>query len=430
MTENLAVERLIGSLREVFGRIPDPRGDGSRRLRFDDIAMSAFATFFIQSPEFLDHQREIESIHGVNACRSLFGIDRLPTDNQIRRYLDRISCDNLYEGFDLAVAELKTHQALQPFQVLGAHTLVSLDGREYRNWGKAHHLQRLNKDGSTVFTSRPPSVLTAVLIGPGHSHAVPLRPEFISAEERESEAASRWLARNAERYADLNPLYLGDERLAADQTCKQTLAAGAQFVFRVKASDHKTLFSQLDGVDLPVRTVTETTSGSNKPKREYRYRWTQHRLPLSAGKNPLEVFYVELGIGTVGSGGKRSTFRFITSITPDSGNVAEIIACGRARWKTGNETLNLLRIRGFDDPHNFGPGKDGLPDTLLILNLIAFAFHGACHQVCALWNAAHDRCYRTELFFDRLDLSPRYSYFEDWRALLSMIADPDPRPIA
>jgi hypothetical protein len=51
---------------------------------------------------------------------------------------------------------------------------------------------------------------------PGHDKVVPLEPEFVvpqdGAEKQDCEnmAAKRWLATHGQRYAELDPIYLGD----------------------------------------------------------------------------------------------------------------------------------------------------------------------------------------------------------------------------
>ena len=114
----LMVDHLIGELRKRFHNIADPRNGSNKQYPFVDIAMAAFSAFFIQSPSFLEHQRTFHQAHNKNACRSLFGIRKLPTDNHIREQLDRIDCQDVYPGFDIALDQMKQYQALKPFQIL------------------------------------------------------------------------------------------------------------------------------------------------------------------------------------------------------------------------------------------------------------------------------------------------------------------------
>jgi hypothetical protein len=66
---------------------------------------------------------------------------------------------------------------------------------------------------------------------------------------------------------------------------------------------------------------------------------------------------------------------FVTGLPVDRDNVAELAACGRARWKIENESLNVLKTKGYNLEHNFGHGKENLSAVLATLNLLAFAFH-------------------------------------------------------
>jgi hypothetical protein len=66
---------------------------------------------------------------------------------------------------------------------------------------------------------------------------------------------------------------------------------------------------------------------------------------------------------------------WVTSLPVSQDNVAEIVACGRARWKIENESFNVLKNHGYELEHNFGPGQKFLAMTLAALNLLAFAWH-------------------------------------------------------
>ena len=436
---DLLVDRFIRSLREVFDQVVDPRLGKNTQYRFTDILMSAFSAFFVQSPSFLDHQRVFHRANGQSCCGSLFDIEKLPTDIHIRNQIDRIDSSDLYEGFDFALERLETCKGLRRYQVLGGYTLIALDGSEFHNSREVHcdHCQRRvkNKGKDDQYTEYYHSVLTAVMVGPGNPHSVPLRPEFISPQDGdkkqdcETKAAYRWFENNAQHYQYLKPLYLGDDLYAKEPMCEKILNAGAQFILRVKTGDHKTLFGYVDGIEWPDKVIIEKTP-RGKPDKQHRYRWTHHKLPLTAKKDPLQVYYVDYHVENIGTKDKRQTFRYITSIVPNKDNVVEIVEVGRTRWKAENEAFNLLKNQGYHVEHNFGHGKDGLSNTLLTLNLIAFAFHGACDQLCTLWKLAHHQCSRRKRFFATIDMLTEFIYFDNWRKLLVMIANPNNRPIA
>ena len=75
-------------------------------------------------------------------------------------------------------------------------------------------------------------MLAATLVAPGHDKVIPLEPEFLvpqdGAEKQDCEnmAAKRWLAAHAERYAALDPVYLGDDLFSRQPLCQAVLDRG------------------------------------------------------------------------------------------------------------------------------------------------------------------------------------------------------------
>jgi hypothetical protein len=82
-------DRLIERRRTIAAALPDRRTGRNTQYSLADIALSAFSVFFTQSPSFLSFQKLREQNRGHNNARSLFQIDRLPTDNHIRHRQSR-----------------------------------------------------------------------------------------------------------------------------------------------------------------------------------------------------------------------------------------------------------------------------------------------------------------------------------------------------
>ena len=221
------VDHHIGELRKRFLQVAAPRNG------------SVFG-FFMQSPSFLEHQRTFHQANSKNACRSLFGMCKLPTDNHIREQLDRIDCQDVFPGIDIALEQMEKYQALKPFQILDGRSLVALDGSEFHNSYKIQCPQcrtRLRSSGETEYHH---IVLCATLVGIGHIEVLPLRPQFITPQDGdqkqdcETKAAYRWFDQNAARYASLRPIYLGDDLYANQPMCEKVTQAGDDFIFCVK----------------------------------------------------------------------------------------------------------------------------------------------------------------------------------------------------
>jgi hypothetical protein len=77
--------------------------------------MAAFSAFFTQSPSFLDHQRLMKSNKGKDNAESLFSIETIPSDNQIRNLLDPVSATTLFMAFDKVYQWLDKREFCQGF---------------------------------------------------------------------------------------------------------------------------------------------------------------------------------------------------------------------------------------------------------------------------------------------------------------------------
>jgi hypothetical protein len=111
------LDRLIGALRGCCHALPDLRQGGDVRYTMADIGLSAFSLFFLQSPSFLAHQRRLEAGQGRSNCQTLFGLDRVPSDNHIRALLDPVSPDHFHPVFTEVVAELEGSGGLEAFRL-------------------------------------------------------------------------------------------------------------------------------------------------------------------------------------------------------------------------------------------------------------------------------------------------------------------------
>jgi hypothetical protein len=150
-------------------------------------------------------------------------------------------------------------------------------------------------------------------------------------------------------------------------------------------------------------------------------------VPLHATVDAILVNW--FSIETFNAKGKRTYYNSFVSdlaITPDT--VAELAACGRARWKIENETFNVLKTNGYNLEHNFGHGKKTLASVLVTLNLLALAFHTAAYLAVIAWHAAvvaRGTAYR---LFEHLWTITAYVVFRDWAHLLQSIAAAAIRP--
>src|SRR5271155_2082144 len=225
----------MSALRETCSGLPDKRRGTNCRYVMADIGMAAFSVFFMQSPSFLAHQRHLTDGygHGRSNCETLFGMERIPSDNHVRDMLDPVAPECFHALFPRAVKALEAGGGLTAFRRLGDHVLIAFDGTEYHRSTKLHCACCSTRKRSGGTTEYFHALVAATLVAPGHSRVVPLEPEFVvpqdghDKQDCESMAARRWLAAHGPSYARLDPVYLGD-----DLYSRQPLQA-------VVSSDHR-----------------------------------------------------------------------------------------------------------------------------------------------------------------------------------------------
>jgi hypothetical protein len=394
-----------------------------------DIGLAAFSVFFMQSPSFLAHQRTLEKGRGRSNAQTLFGMGVIPSDNHIRQMLDGAPTDHFDTVFTNIVKDLDASGGLKPFRRLDGRVLIALDGSEHfcsRKIRCPHCSTRKRSDGETEYFH---SFVGATLVAPGHATVVPLPPEFVrpqdGAKKQDCEplAARRWLARVGPALAWLAPIYLGDDLYAHQPICAAVLAVGGSFIFGCKPTSHKTLAEYLTGVELD--SFSETV-GAGSTKRIHRYRWMEG-VPLRDGKDALLVNWLEIEISNPKG---KVTYRnsFVTDLPVTRKNVAEIAACGRARWKIENETFNVLKNSGYNLEHNFGHGKETLASLLVVLNLLAFAMHNACDLLEYRWQKARESVGARSRLFAHIWSITAYHVFPSWASLMRTIVSGVPPP--
>jgi len=328
-----------------------------------------------------------------------------------------------------ALATLAAADALERFLRVDGRVLIALDGTEYFASRKIHCAccsTRRRSDGGTEYFH---SFLGASVVAPGHAQVLPLPPEFIvpqdGAEKQDCErsAVKRWVAKHGPAMAPYRPIYLGDDLFACQPVAAAIQAAGGNFILTCKPSSHPTITEYLIGVELEEHRVTLVQPGK---RATHVYRWLAG-VPMRDSKDAITVNWFSVEI--FNAKGKRTYYNsFLTDLPVSADTVAELAACGRARWKIENETFNVLKTNGYNLEHNFGHGKKALASVLAVLNLLAFAFH-TVSQLCVLaWRNAMAAWGARYHFFEHLRSFTALFIFDDWTHLLKAIEDPKAHP--
>ena len=130
---------LVARVREVLYALPDPRKGGNhQRYAIGDAGLSALAMVFMQSPSFLDFQRRMQYERGANNAGTLFGVDQIPSDQQIRNRLDPIPPESVFEVFVEFVEALYEPGALASHRGPHGGVMIAFDGVQYHSSKTIH----------------------------------------------------------------------------------------------------------------------------------------------------------------------------------------------------------------------------------------------------------------------------------------------------
>ena len=369
-------DELIQRWRSVASALPDPRTGDNTRFKMADIALSAFAVFFTQGPSFLSFEQNMEQTQGRNNARSLFQVGRIPSDNHLRQTLDPVQPRHLFSLLDDLHQALEAAGLLPAMRAVHDTRLIALDATWYfSSQSKNIHWPNCSclrpAEGATTHFH---SAITPVIVSPGHSQVVPLRPEFIVPQDGqvkqdcEINAAKRWLCAHATRYSTGNDTLLGDDLYAQQPFCRQVQLHGFHFIFTCKPASHAHLGSWVEGppVNGQLHALKLKLKGKSNRWEHHQYRWA-NGVPRTDSDDALKVNWREVTI-TDADGAVPYRNAFITDWKITAENVAGLVASGRARWKIENENNNVLKHRGYHLEHNFGHGKKHLASRLMTIH--------------------------------------------------------------
>ncbi len=173
MTHLLRFDDLQTILHQRIAHLPDHRKPSpNTRYTIQDAVLGALGIFFTQSPSFLAYQRRLQHTTGHHNAQTLFGVEQIPCDNQIRTLLDPIApspCDPI---FIEVVERLAQHHLFDSFRVLGDQFLVAMDGTHYfssQALSGQHCLKRQLSNGQTLYYH---PAITPVGVCPGRSQVI------------------------------------------------------------------------------------------------------------------------------------------------------------------------------------------------------------------------------------------------------------------
>jgi hypothetical protein len=389
--KDLSADSLFRVLRSHFGSLPDPRS-AEVEIPLDDALMSAFAMFSLKDPSLLafDHRRRDPK----DNFRTIYGINRVPCDSQMRAVLDPVDPASLRPPFRAVFRRLQRGKVLKRFAYLDDHYLLSLDGTTYFSSATIHCpscLVNHHRGGSVTYSHQ---LLGATLVHPDLKEVIPLAPEPIIQQDGQTKndcernATRRWLKRFRQEHPHLPVIVVEDALNANAPHLRDLREARVPYIIGVKPGDHGFLFEHLQALDeagqIEVLTVVDPVT-----KVVHHFRFCAG-APLNES-NPDELvnvlLYWEIHPDQKAKV-KVQHFSWITDLALHADTVWDIMRGGRARWKIENETFNTLKNQGYHLEHNYGHGEQNLSVVLALMMMLAFLVDQVQQLCCPLFQAA------------------------------------------
>jgi hypothetical protein len=439
MRQKLSLQKIMIHLCERWANVPDQRrANNNTKYAVANGVLAAFAVFFMQSSSFLAHQRLLQSKKGRNNARSLFQIDEIPSDQQIRNLVDPLSCIYFQEDFWFLLDELKEQQRLLQFRNDLQTYAIALDGVSFFSSEKISCPKCLKREDRSGVEHFYHSAITPVFVKPGQAQVLALPPEFIvpqdGSEKQDCErvAAKRWLAQHDGHFSDYSVSYLGDDLYANQPLCQLIAETYHQFfIFVCKPESHTHLYEWIDFLE-KTNGVEELTQRhwNGKHGEIWRYRFAQ-QVPLRGGNDAFLVNWVELVITHEDTGAVLYQNSFVTNHSTTAKNVVSLAQVGRTRWKIENENNNTLKTKGYHLEHNFGHGQQDLANVLATLNMLAFLIHTIQEMIEPAYLQLRRALGARKTFFNDLRALTRYMVFDSWDNLFLFMLEgleiaPDP----
>ena len=395
---HLSADALFRLVRTGFANLPDHRsGDAEISLR--DALMSAFAMFSLKSPSLLAFDKE----RAEGNLGTIYGIEHVPCDTQMREILDPVSPASLRPLFKSVFRQLQRGKALEPMVFFDGCYLLALDGTGYFSSKTVHCascLHKVHRNGSITYYHQ---MLGAAILHPDVREVIPLMPEPIVKQDGtdkndcERNAAKRFIAKLRQDHPHLK-FIVTEDSLSSNAPHIETLQDhGLHYILGVKEGDHAFLFDQVQAAE-QAGHITYYERHDRAAGVVHRFRFVSD-VPLNESNADVRVNFIEYWeIGP----NKVQHFSWVTDLRVSKRSVFHLMRGGRARWKIENETFNTLKNQGYNFEHNYGHGTQNLSVVFAMLMMLAFLVDQTQQLCCALFQAVWAKLGSKRLLWERM----------------------------
>ena len=363
------IDKILKLVRDGLKAVQDPRKE-NYSYPMPNLLNLAFAMLSLKDPS-LSSFREQFDVRAEN-LRRVYGVTELPGDTAFREGVDEVDPGGLQQLFKPMVDFLVTEGVLEERRVLGRYTVVSVDGTGHYCSGQKGCPQCMvknHRNGKTTFYHQ---LLGAVAVHPEQPTVFPVACEAIVKQDGstkndcELNASKRIIpqirgALGGEAViAVFDALYINGPHINA--LSKENMS----YVIGTKGQTYVDVQVGLLRKGNKLQSLSWQANGSVFTA------FFANGLILNGQHQDTLTNYFECTVTDKKSGQQTFYSTWITDIPIGPGNIKELVAIARSRWKIENETFNTLKNQGYHLEHNYGHGKKHLATNFAILTFLAF----------------------------------------------------------
>lgn len=426
--KHLSFKSLRENVAKHFNAIPDIRQQSKVNHRLHDAMMSGLACMYFQDPSLLQFQQRLEDERQNNNLKSLFEVETIPKEGQMRNLIDGVDRDFFRPIFKDFFSKLQRGKHLESYQLFPGKYLVPIDGVQYSTSKKVHCDKCLQKEHKDKTISYSHSALQGGIMHPDKRQIIPLMAEEISntdgttKQDCEMNAAKRLLPKLREDHRQLGIIIGGDGLFSKQPFIEDLQQSKLHYILVAKPADHKFMNEWLTAYP-----SLNTHEHSDEKGRVYRYQW-MNEVPLNGGEKApyVNYFYFELIDTCKKTGKEKVVYRnsWVTDLEITSATIVTLVKGGRCRWKIENECFNTLKNQGYFLEHNYGHGEKNLCFNFYLLTLLAFFFHQIFELTCATYQSCRAKFGSKRHMWESLRAYIKILIFSSWDHLMNFSLKP------
>ena len=417
--KHLSGQGLFDTVYRCFQKVKDPLRKGRKNMTIIDYMMSALAIFSLKFPSLLQYDEQRHNPNVSENFKNLFHVQTPPSDTAVREVLDHVDPASIRPAFKKLFALLQRGKALEPYQILNGHYLISVDGTGFFSSSKVkceNCCVKTDRQGKTTYYHQ---LLGAAVVHPDHKVVVPLCPEMIQKQDGskkndcERNAAKRFLENLRREHPHLKAIIVEDALAANAPHINHLETFDFKYIIGVKPGDHEYLFDWFNNGNYQTFEYT-TTEGV-----EHRFHYLND-LPLNEANKDKKVNFIEYWEKP--PKGKAKHFSWITNIEVTQSNITEIMKGARARWRIDNETFNTLKNQGYNFEHNYGHGYKHLSHNFSQLMMLAFLIDQSQLLCCRAYQAARSQASTFRALWESMRVFFLHIPIASWTELFQIIS--------